>query len=69
MKPDYLIVTYPESPNWFSMRQAAVRLWRQGREGKNELIRHARVSLDNRHECRQCFTCACAHVWKNRGEM
>lgn len=24
-----------------------------------ELMRHAGISIDNRHECRECFTCAC----------
>jgi hypothetical protein len=25
----------------------------------DELDRHAHVSIDNKHECRQCFCCAC----------
>lgn len=25
-----------------------------------ELSRHAHVSIDNRHSCQSCFTCACA---------
>lgn len=33
----------------------------------NELRRHASVSIDNRHECRDCFTCACVAVLKERG--
>jgi hypothetical protein len=27
-----------------------------------DLERHAPVSTGNRHQCRQCFTCACAAV-------
>lgn len=27
-----------------------------------ELKRHAEVSTDNRHACRDCFTCACEEV-------
>lgn len=32
----------------------------------DELIRHARVSIDNRHRCRECFTCACVAVSRER---
>lgn len=33
-----------------------------------ELERHALVSINNRHECRECFCCACLHVlnWRER---
>lgn len=28
----------------------------------DELKRHASVSIDNKHSCRECFTCACVVV-------
>ena len=28
-------------------------------EGLQKVYQHARVSLDNRHYCQECFTCAC----------
>lgn len=33
----------------------------------DELRRHASVSINNRHECRDCFTCACVAVLRERG--
>jgi hypothetical protein len=27
-----------------------------------ELSRHAKVSINNNHKCRECFTCACVEV-------
>ena len=33
-----------------------------------ECRRHARVSRDNRHRCRECFCCACLAVVTERGE-
>jgi hypothetical protein len=32
-----------------------------------ELRRHALVSRDNKHECRDCFTCACLVIARQRG--
>ena len=32
--------------------------------GPREVYKHARVSVDNLHLCRSCFTCACVHVWR-----
>lgn len=32
----------------------------------SELQAHARVSLDNKHQCQECFTCACAKVYLDR---
>lgn len=29
---------------------------------KSELRRHASISIDNRHKCKECFTCACVEV-------
>lgn len=31
-----------------------------------ELRRHAHVSIDNRHRCETCFTCACAYVFRRQ---
>lgn len=39
---------------WDKARSEAFRL------PMKELRRHAHVSIDNRHKCRNCFTCACA---------
>ena len=44
-------------PTWWNQLFHARQLWRD--KGRAEVLRHARVSLDNRHECRSCFTCAC----------
>lgn len=54
---------------FWEMKEQAAILWRSGREGVAEVIRHARVSIDNRHKCRECFTCACAEVWRNGGQI
>lgn len=44
--------------SFFRMKERARRLaWA-------ELRRHASISLDNRHFCRQCFTCACLEVMR-----
>jgi hypothetical protein len=29
---------------------------------RDEVRRHARVSIDNRHRCQDCFCCACVEV-------
>ena len=34
-----------------------------------ELWRHAKVSLDNRHYCKDCFCCACVDALKAHGEI
>lgn len=39
---------------WDKARSEAFRL------PDDELSRHAHVSIDNRHRCLNCFTCACA---------
>jgi hypothetical protein len=36
--------------------------------GYDEAYRHARVSIDNRHSCHECFCCACVEYcsdWRN----
>ena len=33
-----------------------------------DLTRHARVSLDNRHRCVECFCCACATVREEKAK-
>lgn len=48
---------------WDHMRAEAFRL------DNAELLCHARVSSDNRHECRSCFTCACLVEYKRRCEQ
>ena len=57
----------PSGVNGFwQMLERAAMLYRADRR---ELIRHASVSIDNRHKCRSCFTCACAEVWRNKGQI
>ena len=34
-----------------------------------EVKRHASVSLDNRHSCVDCFTCACVHEVERRSRL
>ena len=46
----------PEGENWLEMVRAAHEL------PTKELRQHARVSTENNHRCRSCFTCACALV-------
>lgn len=38
------------------MQQAYMTLIQHGRE---ELSKHAQVSIQNRHRCKSCFCCAC----------
>lgn len=49
-----------ESANWGEMVSKAMSL------PADELSRHASVSTQNRHRCRECFTCACEYVRNDR---
>lgn len=51
-------------PTWDNQIWHAERLLAE--KGRKELMRHARVSLDNRHECRECFCCAALHVLRRK---
>jgi hypothetical protein len=51
---------------FWEMREAAALLYRKD---PKEVLMHAKVSVDNRHKCRECFTCACVEVWRNKGEI
>jgi len=51
---------------WRDMKEHAVKLFN---ENPTELRRHALVSRDNRHRCKECFCCACLEVWANGGKM
>lgn len=60
----------PDGPySFWEMKERAARLWESGKDGRREIMRHAHVSIDNRHKCRECFTCACAEVWQNQGRI
>lgn len=48
------------TPTFFDMKREARKL------PFHELVRHAKVSMENRHECTECFTCACWAVIKER---
>lgn len=50
----------PNEPTWFNQIAHAKRLYRE--KGRAEVMRHARVSIDNRHRCNECFCCACVEV-------
>jgi len=57
----------PDGPYTFwEMREQAVILYRKN---PKEVLRHAEVSIDNRHKCQQCFTCACVEVYRNGGNI
>jgi len=47
-------------PTWFNQLFHAHQLLKE--KGYDEVRRHARVSSENRHRCRECFCCACAAV-------
>lgn len=47
-------------PTWFNQLFHARQLLRE--KGYAEVKRHASVSIDNRHRCRDCFCCACVEV-------
>lgn len=47
-------------PTWWNQLNAAHRLLKE--KGYREVRTHARVSIDNRHRCRECFCCACVAV-------
>jgi len=47
-------------PTWFNQLFHARQLLQE--KGWQEVRRHANVSRDNRHRCRECFCCACAEV-------
>ena len=55
-----------QAASFFEMREQAARLYKVDRR---EVRRHALVSIDNRHKCRECFTCACVEVWRNGGQV
>jgi len=48
--------TNQKSPDFNSWKVEARRLTPE------ELVRHASVSIDNRHKCQECFCCACVEV-------
>jgi hypothetical protein len=47
-------------PTWNNQIWHARQLLRE--KGLKELQRHASVSTNNRHECTECFCCACLAV-------
>ena len=47
-------------PSFWEMKERAAML------DRDELKRHAHVSIDNRHKCQECFTCACAAIYLGR---
>jgi hypothetical protein len=47
-------------PTWTNQLWHARQLLRE--KGLKEIQRHARVSTENRHECTDCFCCACLAV-------
>ena len=53
-------------PTWFNQLQHAVDLYQQN---SKEVLRHARVSFENKHFCHDCFTCACLVVYRNGEKM
>lgn len=53
------------SHSFARMKEQAAKLYR---ENPSEVWRHASVSTDNRHRCRQCFTCACLETLQSRGK-
>jgi hypothetical protein len=63
---DELAAMYPNGdpraePTWFNQKWHARQLLKE--KGYAEVLRHARVSIDNRCSC-DCFCCACRHVLK-----
>lgn len=53
-------------PTWWNQLREAAILYRKD---PKEVLRHAKVSTDNRHRCQSCFTCACVQVYRNHGGM
>ncbi len=57
----------PDGPySFWEMKEQAAILYRKD---PSEVLRHAKVSSDNRHRCRECFTCACLEVYRNGGHI
>lgn len=50
------------SAQWLKWKRQAAAL------EHSEIRRHAHVSIDNRHQCRNCFCCAAAEVLAERKE-
>lgn len=48
------------APTWTNQLAEAAKL------SDSELKRHASVSTNNKHECRDCFCCACVEELKRR---
>ena len=55
----------PNSPTWWNQLTHAEKLYK---ENPKEVLRHARVSVDNRHFCHECFCCACKVIYLNKGK-
>lgn len=51
---------------WSELKDQARELLKT--KGREEVRRHARVSIENRHHCRECFTCACVAVLAERAK-
>lgn len=49
-------------PTFLKMKLRALTLPR------NEIERHASVSTNNHHKCRECFTCACVEALQSLRE-
>lgn len=50
-------------PTWFNQKFHARQLLKE--KGYAAVLSHARVSLDNRHRCYECFCCA-LDAWPDR---
>lgn len=64
------MIGYTFSRAWHRDQEAALwaRLKADARKlPRQELLRHASVSRDNRHRCQSCFTCACLTVAEEAG--
>ena len=51
-----------EYPTFLQMKLRALQLPRE------EIARHASVSINNRHRCQACFTCACVEALESLRE-
>lgn len=54
----------PTEPTWFNQLSHAQELYKSD---PKEVLRHARVSTENRHFCHECFCCACVVIYRNQG--
>jgi hypothetical protein len=50
---------------WELMKDQARELVRNPPYTTKELRRHASISTDNNHRCKNCFCCACVEVLEN----